>query len=182
MAARMRAPGLMRAGEFTVLGVLFAAALVTIIRLAYGFSNPFDGADGWDVKFQDAVLVVSLVGAPLFFLVGLSSLHAIARRPAINLAWEWAAVGLVYFLFRNLPRTRGESAVLAGALLATAVAVSVYGLYQVVVELPMMRARYLSHRLEALRLVGITPGSPAQALYESRLLDSNEPWATFALA
>ncbi len=73
MAARMRAPGLIRAGEFTVLGVLFAAVLVTVIRLAYGFSTPFDGADGWDVKWQDAVLIVSLVGAPLFFLVGLGA-------------------------------------------------------------------------------------------------------------
>ena len=73
MAARMRAPGLIRAGEFTVLGVLFAIVLVTIVRLAYGFSNPFDGADGWDVKWQDAVLIVSLVGAPLFFLVGLGA-------------------------------------------------------------------------------------------------------------
>ena len=58
------------------------------------------------------------------------------RRPAINLAWEWGAIGLAYFLVRNLPRTRGESATLAGALVATAVAVAAYGLYQVAVELP----------------------------------------------
>src|SRR3954469_10740774 len=73
MAARMRAPGLMRAGEFTVLGVLFAAALVTIVRLAYGFSNPFDGSGGWDASWQNAVLTVGLIGAPLFFLVGLGA-------------------------------------------------------------------------------------------------------------
>src|SRR3954468_9293403 len=73
MAARMRAPGLLRAGEFTVLAVLFAFVLVTIVRLAYGFSNPLDGADGWDVKFQDAVLIVGLIGAPLFFLVGIGA-------------------------------------------------------------------------------------------------------------
>ena len=60
MAARMRAPGLGRAGLFTLLGVLFAAVLVTVVRLAYGFSNPFDGASGWDVKWQDAVLTVGL--------------------------------------------------------------------------------------------------------------------------
>src|SRR3954469_4018967 len=73
MAARMRAPGLFRAGEFTVLAVLFAFVLVPIARLAYGFSNPFDGGNGWDVKFQDAVLIVSLIAAPLFFLVGLGA-------------------------------------------------------------------------------------------------------------
>ncbi|MEO8687001.1 MAG: cytochrome c oxidase subunit I, partial [Solirubrobacteraceae bacterium] len=73
MAARMRAPGLGRAGLFTLLGVLFAAVLVTVVRLAYGFSNPFDGAAGWDVKWQDAVLTVGLVASPLFFFVGLGA-------------------------------------------------------------------------------------------------------------
>src|SRR5690349_4046480 len=73
MMAHLRAPGWYRAGAFVVLGVLFAAALVTVVRLAYGFSNPFDGADGWDVKYQDAVLIVSLIAAPLFFLVGLGA-------------------------------------------------------------------------------------------------------------
>jgi cytochrome c oxidase subunit 1 len=62
---------LTRAGLFVVLGVLFAAVIVTIARAAYGFSNPFDGADGWDVKFQDAVLTVGLVTSGLFFLVGI---------------------------------------------------------------------------------------------------------------
>jgi hypothetical protein len=117
----------------------------------------------------------------LFLLIGLSASHASNRRPAINLAWEWGAIGISYVLIRNLPRTRSESSVLAGAMVATALAVSVYGLYQVGVELPAMRARYLSHREESLRFVGIVPGTPAQALYEHRLLDSNEPWSTFAL-
>src|ERR671910_1703444 len=73
MSAHLRAPGWYRAGAFIVLGVLFCAALVTAIRLGYGLSTPFDGADGWDSKWQDAVLIVSLVGAPLFFLVGIGA-------------------------------------------------------------------------------------------------------------
>ena len=52
-----------------------------------------------------------------------------------------SALGLVYLLLRNLPRTRDESSVLAGALVATAFAVSVYGLYQVKVELPLHPGR-----------------------------------------
>ena len=44
MTAKLRAPGWYRAGAFIVLGVLFAAALVTAIRQAYGFSTPFDGS------------------------------------------------------------------------------------------------------------------------------------------
>src|ERR671911_1031745 len=73
MSAHLRAPGWYRAGAFVVLGVLFCAALVTIVRLAYGLSNPFDGSSGWDARWQDAVLIVSLIGAPLFFLVGLGA-------------------------------------------------------------------------------------------------------------
>ena len=52
----------------------------------------------------------------LMFLVGLSSVQGLERRLAINLAWEWAGLGFAYVLARNLPRTRGESTVLAGAL------------------------------------------------------------------
>jgi cytochrome c oxidase subunit I len=73
MAARMRAPGLSRAGLFVLFGVLFAAVLVTVARLAYGFSSPFDGSSGWDTKWQNAVLTVGLIASPLFFLVGLGA-------------------------------------------------------------------------------------------------------------
>jgi cytochrome c oxidase subunit I len=73
MTANLRAPGWYRAGAYLVLGVLFCAALVTAARAAYGFSTPFDGSDGWNYKWQNAVLIVSLLGAPLFFLVGLGA-------------------------------------------------------------------------------------------------------------
>src|ERR687893_15623 len=73
MTAHLRAPGWYRAGAYVVGGVLFAAALVTVVRLAYGFSNPFDGADGWDASWQNAVLIVALLAAPMFFLVGLGA-------------------------------------------------------------------------------------------------------------
>ncbi len=79
----------------------------------------------------------------LIVLVAASASHAVDRRPAINLAWEWVALGLIYLLLRNLPRTRDESSALAGILVATAFAVSAYGLYQVKVELPLLQAEYL---------------------------------------
>jgi cytochrome c oxidase subunit 1 len=71
MIAKLRAPGWYRAAAFLVLGVLFAAVLVTAAREAYGFSNPLDGRVGWHEPWQNAVLIVSLLAAPLFFLVGL---------------------------------------------------------------------------------------------------------------
>jgi tetratricopeptide (TPR) repeat protein len=119
----------------------------------------------------------------LMLLVGLSAAGALDRRPAINLAWEWAALGVAYVLVRNLPRTRGESVTLAGALAATAVAISAYGvLYQVPVEYPETRAMYLKDPERALRLAGIASDPVSRAMFEDRLLGSNEPTGTFALA
>src|SRR6478735_5119062 len=54
MAARMRAPGLIRAGEFTVLGVLFAVVLVTIVLLGLGaFDYWFYWASGRPTRAED---------------------------------------------------------------------------------------------------------------------------------
>ena len=78
----------------------------------------------------------------LMILVARSAWHAVDRRPAINIAWEWIALGLAYLLIRNLPRTRNESSALAFVLVATAFAVSCYGLYQNGVELPLLRAAF----------------------------------------
>ena len=117
------------------------------------------------------------------FLVGLSSTRGLDRRLAINLAWEWAGLGFAYVLTRNLPRTRGESTVLAGALVATAVAVSAYGLYQAKVELPELQARFLRNPA-----AGAPPGEPARrrrrrsSAFQDRLLGSNEIFSTFGLA
>src|ERR671915_242168 len=70
MTARMRAPGLTRGFLFFVIGVLFCAALVLVIRAAYGFPS-FDG--GLTTNAQNAILIVALLAAPLFFLVGLGA-------------------------------------------------------------------------------------------------------------
>ena len=52
--SRVRAPGLIRGGVFFVIGVLFAAALVLLIRGLYGYPS-FD--DGMTTKAQDAILL-----------------------------------------------------------------------------------------------------------------------------
>ena len=72
MATRLRAPGFTRAGAFLLLGVLFAAALVIVVRELYGYGT-FDGANLLTGKAQNAILLVSLIAAPLFFLVGLGA-------------------------------------------------------------------------------------------------------------
>src|SRR6476469_5413682 len=71
MTARLRAPGLTRAGLFLVLGTLFCAALILVIRWAYDYPSFVDG--GMTVQAQDAILLLSLLIAPLWFLVGLGA-------------------------------------------------------------------------------------------------------------
>jgi hypothetical protein len=65
---------------------------------------------------------------------------------------------------------------------ATAVSVAAYGLYQVPFEFPKLRALYLSHPELILGPLGIAPGSPGEEGIRQRILYSNEPFSTFALA
>jgi tetratricopeptide (TPR) repeat protein len=118
----------------------------------------------------------------LVLLVGLGASRAAERRVAVNLAWEWAGLGIAYVLVRNLPRTPRETSALAGVWAATAVAVAAYGLYQVGVEFPTMKANYLRNPDFYLAKLGIEANSPERKLLEDRLLGSKEPYGTFALA
>src|SRR4051795_7495439 len=73
MTARMRQPGLLRGGWAFVVGVAFSIGLVALIRLAYGKD---------DLVVGEGATVVSLIAAPLFFLVGLG---------AFDYWFRWAA-------------------------------------------------------------------------------------------
>ena len=74
MTANLRAPGWYRAGAFLVLGVLFSRrARHRGPRSPTASRRRSTARDGWDAKWQNAVLIVSLLAAPLFFLVGLGA-------------------------------------------------------------------------------------------------------------
>jgi O-antigen ligase len=128
-------------------------------------------------SWTDAAVIVLTV------IVATSATHALDRRPAINLAWEWIALGAAFLLVRNLPRTRRESSALAGAIVAMAVAVSAYGLYQAGVEVPALQAEYNRNpaRFLARYYPEIAPGSREHFVFEQRFLYSNEIYSTFAL-
>lgn len=149
------------------------ALAVTLIGLV---GNALAGTLRIRFGLADAGLVALAV------LVGLSASAAPDRRPAINLAWEWGGLLLTFLMVRWLPRDRRETHALVAALIASAAAVSVYGLYQVGVEFPQTRAFYRANPERVLKLVGIAAGTPAQQAFEDRLLGSTEPIATFALA
>ena len=104
-------------------------------------------------------------------------------RPAMNMLWEWIGMGLCFFLARQLIDTAREARAVVAVMIALAVALSGYGLYQRAYELPGRGGR--STRpipIGALHNVGLwmPPNSPGRKLFEDRLANV-EPTATFAL-
>jgi hypothetical protein len=132
-------------------------------------------------KFRYRLSWTDLAVVTLMFLVGLSSVQGTERRLAINLAWEWAGLGFAFVLMRYLPRTRGESIVLAGALMATAVAISAYGIFQSRVEIPQLQAKYRSDPQAVLKDAKVGDDPRQIKAFEDRL-GGREVFATFGLA
>lgn len=115
----------------------------------------------------------------------LSALWAVAferPRPALNMLWEWIGLGIAFFLARQVFSSARERRAIGAVMVALAVVVSVYGLYQYSVELPATRALYEQSPDKVLRDAGLwfPPGSPGREAYAQRLA-SLEPMATFAL-
>jgi O-antigen ligase/tetratricopeptide (TPR) repeat protein len=189
-----------RLGEFLRRGSLGLAGMLFVARAYFPSENAESGTGliwVFAMLATSALAIASILftgtfrvrwswadGAvlALMVLVALSASHAADRRPAITMAWEWGALGMLYFLVRNLPRTRGESAALAGAVVATAVAVSAYGFYQLIVEFPRFRAMYFRQPEMVLMMMEVVPGTPSAEAAKQRLLYSNEVFSTFALA
>jgi len=67
MVAAMRKPGLLRAGAFLVLGGAFSVWLTWFIRMLYGHDRYAHFLD------SNSILLVGLIAAPLFSLVGLGA-------------------------------------------------------------------------------------------------------------
>jgi hypothetical protein len=111
-----------------------------------------------------------------------AAFHA-SPRPAVNMLWEWTALGLVYFLLRELAPAAAEQRALVGAMIALAVVLAVYGYYQYFVSMPADRLEFARDGDAMLRQIDewYEPGSVERRQFESRLA-STEPTATFALA
>jgi tetratricopeptide (TPR) repeat protein len=151
-----------------VVGLLIAALLGLV---AVGLSGRLRVRLSW----PDAAAIA------LFVLVSASAGHAAERRIGVNLAWQWAGVGLAYVLLRQLPRSPREVTALTVVFLATAVSLTAYGLYQVGVVQPETRRLYRLDPEAALREAGVPNDPAARRQFEDRLLGSKEPLATFAL-
>ncbi|GIW89107.1 MAG: hypothetical protein KatS3mg108_3431 [Isosphaeraceae bacterium] len=125
---------------------------------------------------------VDLAVVALFALVAVSAGHAADGRVALNLAWEWVGVGLCYLAVRWLTADAAETRDWLAAILAIGFALSLYGMYQVLIVHPEMRREYLADPAAALRQAGIPDDPIARRQFEDRILGSREPMATFGLA
>ena len=123
--------------------------------------------------------------ALLVFWHSVAALWAVAfesPRPALNMLWEWLGLGVAFFLARQAFSSALQRRAVGAVMLALAVVVSIYGLYQYSVELPAARESYGESPDEMLRDAGLwfPPGSHGREMFEQRLA-SLEPLATFAL-
>ena len=126
--------------------------------------------------------------AAVLLLVGWHTVAALwaaghgSPRPAVNMLWEWVGMGLCFLLARQFIATAREVRAVAVVMVALAVALSGYGLYQYAYEMPNTRAKYEADPDRTMRDAGLwfPAGSPERQLFENRL-SSKEPIATFAL-
>jgi O-antigen ligase len=126
--------------------------------------------------------------AAVLLLIGLHAAAALwaagheSPRPAINMLWEWVALGLSFLLLRQWVTGEREARALTAVMIALAVGLSAYGLYQRTVEMPQTQARYAADPEGTLRAAGFwfPRGSAERQHFEARLAN-REPLATFAL-
>ncbi|MEX0675868.1 MAG: O-antigen ligase family protein [Pirellulales bacterium] len=172
---------------FTMALLVITACYLLLAVERGGFTRPFQLVDA----AVAALVLLCVASATLGILATLFEAgnnqefndRVSSPRLAINMLWEWVALGLVYFLARQLIASSLESRALVAAMIGLAVVLSAFGVFQVFVSLPAERAAYVENPDAVLRELGqwYPPESPERARFEDRL-NSTEPLATFALA
>lgn len=128
------------------------------------------------------------IDAAVLAVVGLHGLAGIRGamvghpRPAVNMLWEWAGLGVGYILTRQVLDKAAHLRAVAAVMMGLAVGLSGYGIYQYAYELPATRAEYRRNPEKVLREAGLDLAADPTMLrrFEDRL-NSPEPIATFAL-
>ncbi|HBO45434.1 MAG TPA: hypothetical protein DD670_16185, partial [Planctomycetaceae bacterium] len=143
----------------------------------------------WMLQRRDAAIRFGAADAAVLILLTLYCVSGFVAtgtgnaREALNVVWAWIGLGVGFFLLRQLVYAGKEARAIVAVMIGLAVALSGYGLYQSLYELPELRAEYARAPEGMMRREGVwyEPGSVARVQFENRL-NSREPFATFALA
>lgn len=183
--------------------LLAAATALWVARPLFPSESAPHGDGLPAVMFWLALAVIGLVGTvgrrPLRLRFGwadgavllLVAWHTIAAlwaaayqspRPALNMLWEWVGFATSFLLTRQWTHSPKQQRALVAVMIALALVLACYGLYQYAYELPATRAAYRADPEGTLAEAGLwsPPGSPERLVFENRLA-SVEPIATFAL-
>jgi O-antigen ligase len=135
----------------------------------------------WPLRFGWTDAAVALL-AGLYALAAFWAVYHGSPRPAVNMLWQWVGFSLALFMARQLIAGPKETRAVMAVMVALAVGLAGYGLYQYGYEMPETRAKYQKHPDEELRKAEqwSPPDSRERWLFEQRLA-SPEPLATFAL-
>jgi uncharacterized membrane protein (UPF0136 family) len=126
--------------------------------------------------------------AALFIVIGakLNMAHGDARR-GLNATFAWCIYPLVFFIARDVVRCHTSRKAVVAWMMALAVGLSSYGVYQYFVGMPAVRAEFeaLPEKEKTLALAQIGVNAHASSPELKQFLDrleSTEPPATFGLA
>jgi putative inorganic carbon (HCO3(-)) transporter len=92
-------------------------------------------------ELRGGLVDLALLGVVVCLFVS-GEVAATYKHPARLIAWHWLGFLTVYFLVRQLAVTAEERHGLYTALLASAVMLSAYAVYQYVEEMPLMREKF----------------------------------------
>ena len=150
-----------------------------------------------------AVRRLDWLDASVLLLIGGQVVSAIVvvattghKRAAVNVAWEWFGVGIVWFVLRSRVASASFRESFVRASIVTGIVLAGLGLWQHYVSQPQLAAEYgpLFDRLRTasgseaeaiqrkLAAAGIPTEGPGLTLFEKRLRDSREPMGLFGLA
>lgn len=143
------------------------------------------GSLWWHPKFSvrfggaDLAMAVFLALHTLNGLVMAEHGHA---RLTVNMIWQWAGLGVCFFLARQLLTDEPARRAICAVMISLSVGLSVCSFHEFFYEMPLIRSEYERDPESVIRRAGIdaAPGSPERELFENRLL-STEPTVTFAL-
>jgi hypothetical protein len=141
----------------------------------------------WRAWSRQSSWSMSVVEGGLLAIVGAVMASAVSaasyKQPALLIASEWFVFLIAFVLVRQLARTEGDNQRLIAVLLASAVSLSAFGVYQGTVELPDQHKRFENPQrlVQALAKEGIylDEKDPVLEHWKTRI-QANTVFATFA--